>query len=70
MAGRSLQSQLALARDQLFPRDGDGCAGKKRYVSRWAADKVIEVRRKDGVTGLLFSYACNKCDGWHLTKHR
>lgn len=65
----SLRQQLRGARDELFPRDGAGCAKKARYVDCREANKVIDKRRRDDPKSpQLRAYGCDKCGGWHLTK--
>lgn len=43
------------------------CLSKKRYGSADAAEQAIKRLRAKG-RGPLFTYACEHCAGWHLTK--
>ena len=63
----SLRSQLADARDWLFPRK---CLRKQRWMTERIAKSVIRTRlaAKRDAPAELYCYACAECGGWHITK--
>lgn len=63
----------ATLREQLLPfatGTQKACLRKVRYISRTRAAEVIQRRAESGETEKLYSYHCNHCDGWHLTRMR
>ena len=65
----TLRAQLRIARDRLFPRDGNalGCGKKVRYIDDAEAERARRGRQKHE-DAPLYKYPCTECGGWHLTK--
>ncbi|MDZ4342136.1 MAG: hypothetical protein U1E51_06815 [Candidatus Binatia bacterium] len=63
----SLRSQLAEARDWLFPRK---CLRKQRWLTEATALAVIRSRLVSDrdPPAELYHYQCKECGGWHITK--
>ena len=65
----ALRMQLEAVREELFPRAHNalGCGKKKRYLDEGEAEAVRRLRQRDE-PARLYTYQCQECHGWHLTK--
>lgn len=65
---RRARKKDARRREMAFAKGAMSCARKKRYPSRYMADRAAatcEFRRDVR----LSVYHCDTCGGWHLTSH-